>query len=139
MLAGGYDNYTGRRDALHIPQSAAAPGRYVPLRPLCDGLCVQLNGQIARIRRDEVMAEGQRLLRVETEGGPQTMQALHLESMPLWLAGLEPSRVRAEMRPRLRLFKSWVRPRVWEAFAHETGIVTTSDDSRTSARSIRTH
>lgn len=95
---------------------------YLPLRPLCEALGVQLNGQIARIKRDEVIAEGLRPIRVATEGGPQTMQALHLESVPLWLAGLEPSRVRVEVRPRLRVFKRWVRQRVWEAFAAEMGL-----------------
>lgn len=95
---------------------------YLPLRPLCDALGVQINGQIARIKRDEVMAEGLKQVRVETDGGPQIMQALHLESVPLWLAGLEPSRVREDVRPRLRVFKRWVRQRVWEAFAAEMGL-----------------
>ena len=62
------------------------------------------------------------MVRVDTDGGPQTMQALHLETVPLWLAGLEPSRVRAEVRPRLRFFKRWVRQRFWEAFAVEMGL-----------------
>ncbi len=103
---------------------------YVPLRPLCEALGVQLNGQLARIRRDEVLAEGLRRIRVETDGGPQLMQALHLEGVPLWLAGVEPSRVREEVRPRLRLFKRWVRQRIWEAFARETGIAGAVEEAR---------
>ena len=39
----------------------------------------------------------------------------------MWLAGLEPSRVKEEVRPRLRTFKRWVREKVWEAFAAEMG------------------
>jgi len=41
--------------------------------------------------------------------GPQTVQALHLETVPPWLAGLEPSRVKEVVRPGLRLFKRWIR------------------------------
>jgi len=95
---------------------------YVPLRPLCDALGIKSYGQVARIKRDDVMAEGLRALRITTVGGTQVMQCLHLESVPLWLAGLEPSRVREDVRDRLRVYKRWVRQRVWEAFAAETGV-----------------
>ena len=95
---------------------------YVPLNPLCAALGIASNRQIARIRRDEVMAEGMRPVRIDTSGGPQVMQCLHLESVPLWLAGLEPSRVNEEIRPRLRVYKRWVRQKVWEAFAAELGL-----------------
>lgn len=94
---------------------------YIPLRPLCDALGIVARAQITRIRRDEVMAEHLRSLRIDTPGGPQTVQALHLETVPLWLAGLEPGRVKEEVRPRLRVFKRWVRQKVWEAFAAEMG------------------
>jgi hypothetical protein len=65
---------------------------------MCEALGVSYQGQVARIRRDEVLAEGLQSLRVETGGGVQNVQALHLECVPLWLAGLEPSRVREEIR-----------------------------------------
>jgi hypothetical protein len=94
---------------------------YIPLRPMCDALGIVARAQITRIKRDEVMAEHLRSLRIDTPGGPQTVQALHLETVPLWLAGLEPSRVQEEVRPRLRVFKRWVREKVWEAFATEMG------------------
>lgn len=56
---------------------------YVPLRPLCDALGIKSYGQVARIKRDDVMAEGLRALRITTLGGTQVMQCLHLESVPL--------------------------------------------------------
>lgn len=99
---------------------------YLPLRSMCDALGVSYQGQVARIRRDEVLAEGLHSLRVETGGGAQNVQALHLECVPLWLAGLEPSRVREEIRPRLRVYKRWVRQKVWDAFATELGLPRTS-------------
>jgi hypothetical protein len=100
---------------------------YLPLRSMCDALGVSYQGQVARIRRDEVLADGLRTLRVETGGGIQGVQALHLECVPLWLAGLEPSRVKEEIRPRLRVYKRWVRQKVWEAFATELGLLQTTD------------
>jgi hypothetical protein len=95
---------------------------YLPLRSMCETLGVSYQGQVARIRRDEVLAEGLQPLRVETGGGVQSVQALHLECVPLWLAGLEPGRVKEEIRPRLRVYKRWVRQKVWEAFATELGL-----------------
>ena len=115
---------------------------YIPLRPMCDALGIVARAQITRIKRDEVMAEHLRFLRIDTPGGPQIVQALHLETVPLWLAGLEPSRVKEEIRPRLRLFKRWIRTKVWEAFATEMGwaptvaAVTTSNPTALSLEQV---
>jgi hypothetical protein len=101
--------WTGQRDV------------YVPLTPICQALGVAPAAQVRRIRRDDVLAEQLRLLRIDTPGGPQTVQALHLEAVPMWLATLDTARVKEEVRPRLRTFKMWVRQKVWEAFAAEMG------------------
>src|SRR2546422_1431077 len=57
---------------------------YLPLRPICDSLGISYPTQITRIKKDEVLAEGLRQLRIMTAGGPQTMQCLELEAVPLW-------------------------------------------------------
>ncbi len=101
--------WTGQRDV------------YVPLTPICEALGVAPGAQVRRIRRDDVLAEQLRLLRIDTPGGPQTVQALHLEAVPMWLATLDTARVKEEVRPRLRAFKMWVRQKIWEAFAAEMG------------------
>ena len=95
---------------------------YVPIRPLCAALGITHQTQIERIRRDEVLAENLRLIKVQTAGGTQTMQCIELEGVPLWLAMIEPSRVREDLRERLRVYKRWVRQRVYEAFMQETGL-----------------
>ncbi len=46
---------------------------YIPLRPMCDTLGIVSRSQITRIKRDEVMAEHLRSLRIDTPGGPQTV------------------------------------------------------------------
>jgi hypothetical protein len=103
---------------------------YLPLRVLCDNLGIGYSAQFARLKRDEVLAEALRRLKIQTAGGVQTMQCLELETVPLWLAMIEPSRVREDLRDKLRLYKRWVRRRVWEAFAHETGLAGALEGSR---------
>ncbi len=95
---------------------------FVPIRPLCTALGLASQSQIRRIRADEVLAESLRDLRITAAGGTQTYQCLHLEAVPLWLALIQPSKVKAELRQRLIIYKRWVRQRVWEAFNAETGL-----------------
>jgi len=95
---------------------------YMPVRPLCTALGLGWSPQLRKIRADEVLAESTRNLRLQTRGGPQVMLCMDLEAIPLWLAGIEPSRVRSDLRERLKAYKRWVRKVVYEAFARETGI-----------------
>ncbi len=89
---------------------------YVPVRPLCTALGLGWSPQLRKIRADEVLAEGTRQLRLQTRGGPQVMLCMDLEAIPLWLAGINPSRVREDLRERLKVYKRWVRKVVYEAF-----------------------
>jgi len=96
----------------------------MPVRPLCTALGLGWSPQLRKIRADDVLAESTRNVRLQTRGGPQVMLCMDLEAIPLWLAGIEPSRVRADLRERLKAYKRWVRKVVYEAFARETGIET---------------
>ena len=71
----------------------------VILRFLCDNLEIETNGQVRRIRRTEAIADDLIDVRVETDGGVQRMGALILRAVPFWLAGIDPKRVREEIRP----------------------------------------
>jgi len=55
---------------------------------------------------------------------------MDVEAIPMWLAGIEPSRVRVDLRERLKSYKRWVRKVVYEAFARETGIPDAMSGSR---------
>ena len=96
---------------------------YVPLRGLCANLGIAPTGQVRRIRADEALADGLREVRIRTAArGLQTMQCLRIDTVPYWLSGIEPGRVRPELRAKLMAYKRWVIKKVYEAFQEETGI-----------------
>jgi len=83
---------------------------YVPLRGLCANLGIAPTGQVRRIRADEALAEGLREVRIRTAArGLQTMQCLRIDTVPYWLSGIEPGRVRPDLRAKLMVYKRWVR------------------------------
>jgi hypothetical protein len=73
----------------------------VVLRFLCENLQIDAAAQTQRIRRTEAIAEDLVFAQVETEGGAQRMAVLILHAVPFWLAGIDPRRVREEMRPEI--------------------------------------
>ncbi len=94
---------------------------YLPVRPICVALGVSWATQRRKIIADDVLMESVRTLRVQTRGGPQNLVCMDVEAIPLWLAEIEPDRVREELRERLRSYKRWVKKVVYDAFARETG------------------
>lgn len=73
----------------------------VVLRFLCENLQIDTAAQTQRIRRTEAIAEDLVFALVETEGGSQRMAVLILHAVPFWLAGIDPRRVREEIRPEI--------------------------------------
>src|SRR6266496_5094488 len=72
----------------------------IVLRSFCDNMQIDTNAQVKRIRRTEAIADDLvNGVQVETTGGPQAMAALILRAVPFWLAGIDPKRVREEVRP----------------------------------------
>src|SRR5690242_8983192 len=63
---------------------------YVPVRPLCDYLGLAWAGQFERLKRDPVMSEALRSVRVtRTEaGGKRDVVSLPLKFLPGWLFGI---------------------------------------------------
>jgi P22_AR N-terminal domain len=66
---------------------------YVPLGRVCEKEELDQQGQARRIQRHIVLREGLETLSVQTAGGPQTVQCLKLTLLPLWLAGVQTSRI----------------------------------------------
>jgi len=75
------------------------------LRWLCDGLGVNIQSQMRHIRGRAVLAEGLVSVRIDTEGGPQTMPALTLDVLPGWLFSVDERRVKPEARADVVLFQ----------------------------------
>ena len=75
------------------------------LRWLCEGLGLDANAQMQRIRRKTALFDSLLMVRVETEGGPQAMPALTLDVLPGWLFGIDENRVKPEARADVILFQ----------------------------------
>ena len=100
---------------------------YVPVRRLCDNLGLTWGSQYNRINRDEVLAEAvQGVFITKTPsasggrgGGPQEMLGLPLDLIPGWLFGVQPSRVKEEIRDKLIRYRRECFRVLWDAFKGE--------------------
>ncbi len=95
---------------------------YVPIRPICDYLGLAWSGQFERIKRDEVLSEaikGVRVTRTPQEGGTQEMICLPLELLPGWLFGVNAARVKAELREKIIRYRRECYRRLWDVFKHD--------------------
>ena len=95
---------------------------YVPLRPICDYLGLSWSGQFERIKRDEVLSEELRDVRVSRtpqEGGSQDMLCLPLEYLPGWLFGVSAKRVKPELKERIILYRRECYRALWNVFKHD--------------------
>jgi hypothetical protein len=72
---------------------------------LFESLDLNRAGQMQRIERKTALHEQLVPVRVQTEGGPQTMLALTLKGLPGWLFSMEEHRVRPEARDDLVIFQ----------------------------------
>ncbi|MCI0397497.1 MAG: ORF6C domain-containing protein [Chloroflexi bacterium] len=105
-----------------------ADGRvYVPVKPICDLLGVDWGGQYRRIQRDAVLSEAiQRIDVTSTRRGAQEMICLPLDFVSGFLFGLNPARVKPEMRDRILLYQRECYKVLAEAF--QEGRLTTAGD-----------
>ena len=74
---------------------------YVAMKPICENIGLQWNGQFERLNRNHVMSEGIRVIRTPSKGGNQDMICLPLDMLNGWLFGVDVNRVREEIRPKL--------------------------------------
>ena len=89
---------------------------YVPIVALCARLGVDRAAQERRVRGHAVLAGGARTLPVELVDGRTTAAlCLRVDLLPLWLAGVEASKVSEEARARLELFQRECASVLWQA------------------------
>lgn len=75
----------------------------VVLRWICENLNLGPAAQVERIRRTEVIADDLVYVRVQTDGGPQVMPTLVLNSVPYWLATIDTRRMEKDDPKRLEI------------------------------------
>ena len=92
----------------------------MPIRPICDYLGLAWSGQFERIKRDEVLSDVIRSVRVtRTERGEREVVCLPLEMLPGFLFGVNAARVKAELREKIIRYRRECYRRLWDAFKHD--------------------
>lgn len=89
---------------------------FVLLAKVCENLGLARWPQTRRIQSHAVLSEGLVTLTVETSGGPQTVLCLRLNLLPLWLAGVQVSRVKDDLREKLVRYQTEAAEVLWRAF-----------------------
>ena len=75
---------------------------YVPIRPICEFLGIDWNGQRRRVNRDLVLSpEIERVDVTSTRRGTQSMICLPLKFIPGFLFGINANRVKPELRDKI--------------------------------------
>ena len=73
----------------------------VAMKPICEAIGLSWRGQNERIQRHEVLREGMRVIRLPSSGGEQETICLDINYLNSWLFGVDSTRVKPEIRPRL--------------------------------------
>lgn len=96
---------------------------YLPVRPLCQFLGLAWSGQFERIKRDPVLSDAIRFVRLirtgEGQVGDPEVLCLPLEFIPGWLFGVSASRVKPELRERIILYRRECYRALWNVFKHD--------------------
>lgn len=92
-------------------------GIFIPVKPICDLLGVDWGGQYKRIQRDEVLDEAvERIDVTSTRRGTQPMICLPLDYISGFLFGINPSRVKPELKERVLRYRRECHKVLAEAF-----------------------
>jgi hypothetical protein len=101
---------------------------FVLLAKVCENLGLARWPQTRRIQSHAVLSEGLIALTVETSGGAQNLLCLRLNLLPLWLSGVQVSRVKEELREKLIRYQTEAAEVLWQAFKSQ--IIVADDDDR---------
>ena len=106
-------------DAIHAAQTADETV-YIPLRPICEHLGLTWPGQWERVKKDAVLAEAVRSVRVTlTERGARSVLCLPLDLLPGWLFGIQATRVKPELQDKITRYRRECFRVLWQAFKTE--------------------
>jgi hypothetical protein len=79
---------------------------YVVLKPVVEAMGLAWNGQLERIKRNQVLSEGMRMIRIPfMRGGDQDAVALRLDRIHGWLFTIDAGRVKEEIRELVQIYQ----------------------------------
>lgn len=79
---------------------------YVALKPVCESLSIDWEGQRQRIERDPVLVEGACMIKAPSRGGEQDTLCLPLPLLNGWLFGIDAGRIKdPDIRERIIAYK----------------------------------
>lgn len=80
---------------------------YVALKPIVEAIGLGWHGQFERVKRDPILAEGIRMIRIPLHnGGPQDALCLRLDLLNGWLFKIDSRRVKeAEVRQKVMVYQ----------------------------------
>lgn len=96
---------------------------YVSFRHLCDSLGVSRQSQMVKVRDHDVLHEGYKGGTIITPpsksgrgGGRQQASLLRVDLIPMWLTTISASRVKEEVREKIKRYQREAAKVLWEAF-----------------------
>jgi len=89
---------------------------YVGINYICCAIGVNFDTQWKKIQEDEVLARGVGSHPLPTSSGTHVSKTLHIDFLPLWLAGINTKLVREDVKPKLIEFKLKVKDVLSNAF-----------------------
>ncbi|MBZ1392292.1 phage antirepressor N-terminal domain-containing protein [Psychrobacter pacificensis] len=78
---------------------------YTAVKPIAENIGLAWHGQTERIKRDEVLSEGIRVIRTPSKGGAQETICLPIDMLNGWLFGIDAKRVKPEIKDTLIQYK----------------------------------
>lgn len=88
----------------------------VNVRAVCRSIGLELTHQLTRIHGNPILAEGLSRVVNDTPSGAQESDFLDLKKIPLWLAGVNLSRVKGPTRDKLIIYQREVEAVLYEYF-----------------------
>ncbi|MGR8981887.1 MAG: phage antirepressor N-terminal domain-containing protein, partial [Gammaproteobacteria bacterium] len=79
---------------------------YVAMKPICENIGLEWRSQYNRIKRHPVLNSAVFMMNTPSKGGEQKMLMLPLDYLNGWLFGIDISRIRDELKPRLMEYQS---------------------------------
>lgn len=100
---------------------------YVVMRPISEALGLSWASQFRRLRRDPILADELRfvaIMETNPQGGDPETLCLPLKLLPGWLFGVQPSRVKPELREKILRYQRDCYEVLWQAFQADVMVST---------------